>query len=145
MPVKIRLKGWLTVWLFGLQGLHLEKPGQFERFHDKLQCGALTGTHYRLAKDQTEINRIISEVSKGSKFYEVLTSSNILCISIKRGTLQNEKKKDMELTVRIDKILKQRDEAIRGVDLRKCFVTFSIASFFILCLQVRSSWPPISW
>lgn len=27
----------------------------------------------RLAKDQTEINRIISEVSKGSKFYEVRT------------------------------------------------------------------------
>lgn len=25
----------------------------------------------RLAKDQTEINRIIAEVSKGSKFYEV--------------------------------------------------------------------------
>lgn len=26
---------------------------------------------YRLAKDQTEINRIIAEASKGSKFYEV--------------------------------------------------------------------------
>lgn len=54
-----------------------------------------------LAKDQTEINRIISEVSKGSKFYE------------------NEKKKDMELTARIEKILRQRDEATRGVDLHK--------------------------
>ena len=72
-------------------------------------------------------------------------SSNILCISIERGTLQNEKKKDMELTARIDKILKQRDEAIRGVDLRKCSVIFSITSFSILCLQARSSWPPISW
>ena len=72
-------------------------------------------------------------------------SSNILCISILRGTLQNEKKKDMELTARIEKILKQRDEAIRGVDLRKCSVMFFITSFFILCLQVRSSWPPISW
>ena len=28
---------------------------------------------HRLAKDQTEINRIISEVSKGSKFYEART------------------------------------------------------------------------
>ncbi|KAF8813855.1 DNA/RNA polymerase [Phlegmacium glaucopus] len=54
-----------------------------------------------LAKDQTEINRIISEVSKGSKFYE------------------NEKKKDMELTARIEKILKQKEELTRGVDLRK--------------------------
>ena len=72
-------------------------------------------------------------------------SSNILCISIERETLQNEKKKDMELTARIEKILKQRDEAIRGVDLRKCFVIFSITSFSILCLQVRSSWPTINW
>ena len=74
-------------------------------------------------------------------------SSNILCISIERGTLQNEKKKDVELTARIDKILKQRDEAIRGVDLRRSSVIlFSIAcNFFILCIQVRSSWPPISW
>ena len=74
-------------------------------------------------------------------------SSNILCLSIERGTLQNEKKKDVELTARIDKIIKQRDEAIRGVDLRRSSVIlFSIASnFFILCIQVRSSWPPISW
>ena len=56
-------------------------------------------------------------------------SSNILCISIERGTLQNEKKKDMELTARIDKILKQRDESIRGVDLRKCSVVFPIVFF----------------
>ncbi|KAJ8483501.1 hypothetical protein ONZ51_g4662 [Trametes cubensis] len=54
-----------------------------------------------LAKDQTEINRIIAEVSKGSKFYE------------------NEKRKDKELTLRIERILKLRDEAIKGVDLRK--------------------------
>ncbi|KAF8160747.1 hypothetical protein B0H34DRAFT_350409 [Crassisporium funariophilum] len=54
-----------------------------------------------LAKDQTEINRIISEASKGSKFYE------------------NEKKKDKELTARIEKILKLRDEVTKGVDLHK--------------------------
>ncbi|KAH9892787.1 DNA/RNA polymerase [Cubamyces lactineus] len=54
-----------------------------------------------LAKDQTEINRIIAEVSKGSKFYE------------------NEKRKDKELTLRIERILKLRDEAIKGVDLSK--------------------------
>ncbi|KAG6831837.1 hypothetical protein H0H87_003756 [Tephrocybe sp. NHM501043] len=41
-----------------------------------------------LAKDQTEINHIIAEASKGSKFYE------------------NEKKKDKDLTQRIEKILK---------------------------------------
>uniref|UniRef100_A0A8H8CPL3 DNA polymerase kappa n=1 Tax=Psilocybe cubensis TaxID=181762 RepID=A0A8H8CPL3_PSICU len=54
-----------------------------------------------LAKDQTEINRIISDASKGSKFYE------------------NEKKKDKELTIKINRILKQRDEAINGVDIAK--------------------------
>ncbi|KZT66386.1 DNA/RNA polymerase [Daedalea quercina L-15889] len=52
-----------------------------------------------LAKDQSEINRIIAEASKGSKFYE------------------NEKRKDKELTERIAKILKHRDEAVKGVDL----------------------------
>ncbi|CDO69221.1 hypothetical protein BN946_scf185042.g123 [Trametes cinnabarina] len=54
-----------------------------------------------LAKDQSEINRIIAEVSKGSKFYE------------------NEKRKDKELTLRIERVLRLRDEAIQGVDLRK--------------------------
>jgi len=53
-----------------------------------------------LAKDQTEINRIIAEASKGSKFYE------------------NEKRKDKDLTERIEKILKQRDDALRGVDIK---------------------------
>ncbi|KIM83394.1 hypothetical protein PILCRDRAFT_97225 [Piloderma croceum F 1598] len=53
-----------------------------------------------LAKDQTEINRIIAEASKGSKFYE------------------NEKKKDKDLTERITRVLKQRDEALQGVDIQ---------------------------
>ncbi|KIY74363.1 IMS-domain-containing protein [Cylindrobasidium torrendii FP15055 ss-10] len=54
-----------------------------------------------LATDQSDINRIIAEASKGSKFYE------------------NEKRKDKDLTERIDKILKLRDEVTRGVDLAK--------------------------
>ncbi|KAH9935682.1 uncharacterized protein B0H18DRAFT_976825 [Fomitopsis serialis] len=53
-----------------------------------------------LAKDQSEINRIIAEASKGSKFYE------------------NEKRKDKELTERIARILKHRDEVMKGVDTR---------------------------
>ncbi|KNZ80880.1 DNA polymerase kappa [Termitomyces sp. J132] len=53
-----------------------------------------------LAQDQTEINRIIAEASKGSKFY------------------YNEKKKDKDLTQRIEKILQLRDDILRGVDLR---------------------------
>ncbi|KAH9839306.1 DNA/RNA polymerase [Rhodofomes roseus] len=53
-----------------------------------------------LAKDQSEINRIIAEASKGSKFYE------------------NEKRKDKELTERISRILRHRDEVVKGVDLR---------------------------
>ncbi|KAG2359987.1 hypothetical protein BDR07DRAFT_175802 [Suillus spraguei] len=59
-----------------------------------------SSTKAGLAYDQTAINRIIAEVSKGSKFYE------------------NEKRKDKELSERISKILKQRDEALQGVDLR---------------------------
>jgi DNA polymerase kappa len=30
---------------------------------------------------------------------------------------QNEKKKDKELTLRIEKILRQREEVVKGVDL----------------------------
>ncbi|KAF9793195.1 hypothetical protein BJ322DRAFT_997410 [Thelephora terrestris] len=52
-----------------------------------------------LAKDQTEINRIIAEASKGSRFYE------------------NEKRKDKVLTERIEKLLRRRDEVTKGVDL----------------------------
>ncbi|PFH53760.1 hypothetical protein AMATHDRAFT_991 [Amanita thiersii Skay4041] len=55
----------------------------------------------RLQKDQTEINRIIADASKGSKFYE------------------NEKRKDKDLTERIRKILKQRDEAMKGADISR--------------------------
>ncbi|KAJ6586882.1 IMS-domain-containing protein [Mycena vulgaris] len=56
-----------------------------------------------LAKDQAEINRIIADASKGSKFYE------------------NEKKKDKELTKKIEQMLHIRDELINksGVDMQK--------------------------
>lgn len=53
-----------------------------------------------LNNDQSEINRIIAEASKGSKFYE------------------NEKRKDKELSERIERILKQRDEVLQGVNIR---------------------------
>lgn len=36
----------------------------------------------RLAKDQTEINRIIAEASKGSKFYE----ASLFVLGLKSGT-----------------------------------------------------------
>ncbi|KAG7098836.1 hypothetical protein E1B28_000740 [Marasmius oreades] len=54
-----------------------------------------------LTKDQTDINRIIADASKGSKFYE------------------NEKRKDKDLTEKIAKILKERDEVTRAADLQK--------------------------
>ncbi|KII92789.1 hypothetical protein PLICRDRAFT_51133 [Plicaturopsis crispa FD-325 SS-3] len=54
-----------------------------------------------LALDQSEINRIIAEASKGSKFYD------------------NEKKKDKDLTLRIERILKERDAVRKGVDIAK--------------------------
>ncbi|KAF5370584.1 hypothetical protein D9758_001826 [Tetrapyrgos nigripes] len=56
-----------------------------------------------LAKDQTEINQIIAEASKGSKFYEA----------------RHEKRKDKELTERINKLLKAREEALKNVDISK--------------------------
>ncbi|CAE6482324.1 unnamed protein product [Rhizoctonia solani] len=52
-----------------------------------------------LAKDQTEINKIIAEASKGSKFYE------------------NEKRKDAELTVRIGKLLLLRDDLVKNAHI----------------------------
>ena len=52
-----------------------------------------------LAKDQTEINRIIAESSKGSQFFE------------------NEKRKDKELTEKIERLLKHRDDMLRGIDV----------------------------
>ncbi|KAJ7703238.1 hypothetical protein B0H17DRAFT_96698 [Mycena rosella] len=54
-----------------------------------------------LAKDQADINRIIADASKGSKFYE------------------NEKKKDQELTKKIEQMLKLRDELTSGADMQK--------------------------
>ncbi|KIJ49550.1 hypothetical protein M422DRAFT_27916 [Sphaerobolus stellatus SS14] len=54
-----------------------------------------------LAKDQTEINRIIAEASKGSKFYD------------------NEKRKDAELTQKIARLLKERDGLMKDVDVGK--------------------------
>ncbi|KAJ3934891.1 MAG: DNA/RNA polymerase [Lentinula lateritia] len=52
-----------------------------------------------LTTDQSDINRVIAEASKGSKFYE------------------NEKKKDKELTERIEKLLQTRDTAMKEADL----------------------------
>ncbi|TCD70323.1 hypothetical protein EIP91_003952 [Steccherinum ochraceum] len=52
-----------------------------------------------LAKDQTDINKVIAEASKGSKFYD------------------NEKRKDKDLTEKIARILKLRDEVTNGVDM----------------------------
>ncbi|KAG8898683.1 hypothetical protein FRB99_007231 [Tulasnella sp. 403] len=52
-----------------------------------------------LALDQSEINRVIAEASKGSKFYE------------------NERKKDEELTEKIAKLLKTKDEMLKGANI----------------------------
>ncbi|KAF7315401.1 IMS-domain-containing protein [Mycena indigotica] len=54
-----------------------------------------------LAHDQSEINKIIAEVSKGSKFYE------------------REKQKDKELTAKIESILALRESLVAGADLPK--------------------------
>lgn len=78
----------------------MQEPSASQASLIKRLAGPSTGKA-GLAKDQTEINRIIAEASKGSKFYE------------------NEKRKDQEVTKRIEKILKERDEALKGADLGK--------------------------
>ncbi|KAJ6609876.1 hypothetical protein B0H10DRAFT_2294952 [Mycena sp. CBHHK59/15] len=76
------------------------KPSQETASLVKRLAGPSTGKA-GLAKDQADINRIIADASKGSKFYE------------------NEKRKDKELTRRIDQILQLRDELTNRVDMRK--------------------------
>jgi hypothetical protein len=78
----------------------------------------------RLAKDQSDINRVIADVSKGSKFYEAsrsATPGSILLTHLH----QNEKKKDEELTKKIAHMLHLRDELTRksGVDMAKIEAT----------------------
>ncbi|KAI0259266.1 hypothetical protein BC834DRAFT_943515 [Gloeopeniophorella convolvens] len=66
-----------------------------------LRLAGPSTTKAGLSAEQSEINRVIAEASKGSKFYE------------------NEKRKDREVTARVERILKLRDEAVRGVDMGK--------------------------
>lgn len=84
------------------------KPGPASTSHDILSgpsasllhrlAGPSTGKA-GLAKDQTEITRIIAEASEGSKFY------------------LNEKRKDEELSKKISALLKTRDELLQIADL----------------------------
>ncbi|KAH0827869.1 IMS-domain-containing protein [Lanmaoa asiatica] len=67
-----------------------------------------SSTKAGLVQDQNEINRIIAEVSKGSKFYEA---------SIFKLARLRKHEKDKELSEKITKILKQREEALDGVDI----------------------------
>ncbi|KAI9455457.1 DNA/RNA polymerase [Lactarius psammicola] len=66
-----------------------------------LRLAGPSTTKAGLSTEQTEINRVIADASKGSKFYE------------------NEKRKDEEVTARIQRILKLRDQAMKGVDMGK--------------------------
>ncbi|KAH9979034.1 hypothetical protein BGW80DRAFT_1442884 [Lactifluus volemus] len=66
-----------------------------------LRLAGPSTTKAGLSTEQTEINRIIADASKGSKFYE------------------NEKRKDKEVTIRIERILKLRDQAMKGVEIGK--------------------------
>ncbi|KAJ3791148.1 IMS-domain-containing protein [Lentinula aff. detonsa] len=60
-----------------------------------------------LTNDQSDINRIIAEASKGSKYYE------------------NEKKKDKELTERIKRLLQTQNTAMKEADLAQVESTVS--------------------
>ncbi|KAF8739788.1 impB/mucB/samB family, partial [Rhizoctonia solani] len=75
-----------------------------------------------LAKDQTEINKIIAEVSKGSKFYEVrdIYDRNE---TDTHATFQNEKRKDAQLTVRIEKLLALRDSLMKNARIAEIEAT----------------------
>jgi hypothetical protein len=71
---------------------------------------------FSLALDQTEINRIIAEASKGSKFYE------------------NEKRKDKDLTERIAHILRVRDEVVKDANLGSLPHVQLAQSYFLTCV-----------
>ncbi|KAJ3971769.1 DNA/RNA polymerase [Lentinula raphanica] len=83
-----------------LAGPSSTKAGQPPNAHNVLS----------LTTDQSEINRIIAEASKGSKYYE----ASDFRLS---DNLDNEKKKDRELTERIEKLLQIRDVAKKEADL----------------------------
>ena len=51
---------------------------------------------------------------------------------------QNEKRKDKDLTQRIERILQQRDEALKGVDLSPCFIFHSYLIALNLCATAGS-------
>ena len=92
-------------------------PSQTSESLVKRLAGPSTGKA-GLAKDQTEINRIIAEASKGSRFYEVSFTSWVDRSALPESTtVQNEKRKDKDLTERIEQLLKRRDEVTKGVDL----------------------------
>ncbi|KAH9046045.1 IMS-domain-containing protein [Lactarius hengduanensis] len=82
----------------------MEKPSDLQPSQATSLILRLAGpstTKAGLSTEQTEINRVIADASKGSKFYE------------------NEKRKDEEVTARIQRILKLRDQAVKGVDMGK--------------------------
>jgi DNA polymerase kappa len=92
---------------------------------------AIILTHLRLAADQSEINRIIAEASKGSKFYEASLAELFAYVrSLHITDVQNEKKKDKDLTERIEGILKHRDNVVKGVDIS----TLNFTSVYIYTL-----------
>lgn len=112
-----------------------------------------------LANDQTEINRIIAEASKGSKYYEVGLPSSVFCLriylSIFHAVLysswsltysggwswQNEKKKDKDLTERIARILKQRDDVVKGADIG----TLTLVLVLVLPIYSCNATPAHVW
>ncbi|KAJ3749015.1 IMS-domain-containing protein [Lentinula detonsa] len=66
-----------------------------------------SSTKAGLTNDQSDINRITAEASKGSKYYE------------------NEKKKDKELTERIKRLLQTQNTAMKEADLAQVESTVS--------------------
>jgi DNA polymerase kappa len=91
----------------------LEKQGLYcnngEQFHPN---GA-----FSVKQDQEEINRIIAEASKGSKFYEVSKICRRIDDAECDSCGKNEKRKDKELTEKISKLLKTRDELMKNADI----------------------------
>ena len=59
-----------------LAGPSSGKAGFVRHFH--IFCFQNFKHRSRLAKDQTEINRIIAEASKGSKFYDVSVEGDLI-------------------------------------------------------------------
>lgn len=71
-----------------------------------------------ITRDQTEINRIIAEASKGTKWV-CWSFAAVLVLTLARRFYQNQVRKDEELNAKIAWFQAKRDELMRGAQVER--------------------------